>query len=143
MSNSNKRDYYEVLGVAKTSSKDEIKDAYRKLALQYHPDRNKALRQKRGSRRYLKPTPSYQKMKKEPNTTNLGMQALTNATRQRTYSEAQTLTQYSEIWAASGSETFSTFFSAKASEEESQEAETLLTNSKSHSKRHQRARRRT
>jgi len=36
-----KRDYYEVLGVNRESSKDEIKDAYRKLALQYHPDRNK------------------------------------------------------------------------------------------------------
>ena len=37
-----KRDYYEVLGVQKNASKDEIKDVYRKLAMQYHPDRNKS-----------------------------------------------------------------------------------------------------
>ncbi len=36
------RDYYDVLGVPKGATKEQVKDTYRKLALQYHPDRNKS-----------------------------------------------------------------------------------------------------
>src|SRR4051794_10585713 len=40
MATTNKRDYYEVLGVERSAAADEVKRAYRKLAVQFHPDKN-------------------------------------------------------------------------------------------------------
>jgi len=54
----NKRDYYEVLGVSKTASQEEIKKAYRKLAVQNHPDKNPG--DKAAEERFKEATEAYE-----------------------------------------------------------------------------------
>lgn len=56
-------DYYEILGVSKTASSDEIKRAFRKLALQYHPDRNQG--DKEAEERFKKINEAYQILSNE------------------------------------------------------------------------------
>jgi molecular chaperone DnaJ len=53
-----KRDYYEVLGVQKGATKDDIKKAYRKLAIQYHPDKNQG--NKEAEEKFKEATEAYE-----------------------------------------------------------------------------------
>lgn len=54
-----KRDYYEILGVAKTASKDEVKKAYRNLALKHHPDRVPSEKKKEAEERFKEISEAY------------------------------------------------------------------------------------
>ncbi len=56
------KDYYSVLGVSKSASADEIKKAYRKLALEYHPDRNKG---KEAGAKFKEVTKAYEVLSNE------------------------------------------------------------------------------
>ncbi len=61
------KDFYDTLGVSKTATPDEIKKAYRKLALQYHPDRNKT---KEADAKFKEVTKAYEVLSNEEKRTN-------------------------------------------------------------------------
>ena len=55
-----KRDFYEVLGVPKNASDEDIKKAYRKLAMKYHPDRNQGDAAKEAETKFKKVKEAYE-----------------------------------------------------------------------------------
>ncbi len=59
MPSTQKRDYYEILGVSRTAAADEIKSAYRKAALKWHPDRNPHTKQQHAEERFREATEAY------------------------------------------------------------------------------------
>ena len=73
-----KRDYYEVLGVSKTASDDEIKKAFRTLAKKYHPTCTLGIKSvKKSSRKHRKPMQCFPMQRRESSTISLVMRHLT------------------------------------------------------------------
>jgi len=87
-----KRDYYEVLGVNKGASVDEVKKAYRTLAMKFHPDRVAPDQKKAAEEKFKEISEAYAVLSDPENArcmTNTAMQALTSVMHRRIYSRVR------------------------------------------------------
>lgn len=103
-----KRDYYEVLGVAKGSSADEIKKAYRKVAMQYHPDRNPG--DKTAEEKFKEAAEAYEVLSdtdKKAQYDRFGHAAMSGNGRGGSYNAEDIFSQFGDIF---GDDLFGSFF---------------------------------
>ncbi len=103
-----KRDYYEVLGVSKSASADEIKKSYRKLALKYHPDRNKG--NKEAESKFKEASEAYHVLsdkERKNNYDQFGHAAFEGGAGRRGFSDFDFSSVFSDIF---GSDPFDDFF---------------------------------
>jgi molecular chaperone DnaJ len=103
-----KRDYYEVLGVAKGSSADEIKKAYRKVAMQFHPDRNPG--DKSAEEKFKEAAEAYEVLSdadKKAQYDRFGHAAMSGNGRGGNYNAEDIFSQFGDIF---GDDLFGSFF---------------------------------
>lgn len=107
-----KRDYYEVLGVSRNATLDEIKSAYRKLAMKYHPDRNPG--DKEAEEKFKEATEAYEVLsdpEKRERYDRFGHEGLRSGYDYHTYTTIDDIfSAFSDIFSGFGGSIFDEFF---------------------------------
>ncbi len=120
-----KRDYYEVLGVAKTATEDEIKKSYRKLAMEFHPDRNPD--NKEAEDKFKEAAEAYEVLsdqQKRDRYNQFGHQGMRGNSDYHQYSNVNDIfSQFSDIFGSGGGGSiFDTFFGGGMGQQQKRQA---------------------